>query len=231
MNKNMTNKEKYPDAKIDYNQFVSVGNKIKGGYFIKLKERTYLLYDGTIGGHNHDYPDNTYYKSREEAQQALEKFMNEKNKITLQEIKDQYEKAKALIGKKITRSSLTMVVKTVHLELLNSNSSVFSNEFFERHGYVIQLKGGGSCIPFDSNVEICKQVIVVKAHDGVEYEAKNNGECWKFGCAEISKQLIKKAYELMDTTFDSGNRKLNKITIGACDFDFDTLKKLVEADV
>lgn len=226
----MTNKQKYPYARIEYNQFV--GDKIKGKYFIRLKECTYLLYDGTVGGHKSDNPNNTFYKNKEEAQQALDKFMEEKEKqITLQEIKDQYKQAKKLIGKKIKNHDfIVQQVQLIVEDSDDSGSSYLCDQFLQKNGFVIILRGKGTAVPYTLDTETYS-VVTIKAHDGLEYEAKNNEKCWKFGCAEISKQLIKKAFELMDTTFADGNRQVRKITIGACNFNFDTLKKLVEADV
>lgn len=222
----MTNKEKYPDATIDRNR--AVGDKIKGEYFIKLKESTLLLYDGTVGLHDTRNPDNSYYRDREQAQKALDEFMNNEKQITLAEIKAKFEKAKKLIGKKIKDNNF--IVQQVHLIVDDSGiSSYLCDEFLEKNGFVIILSGEGKSVPYTSDVKVYN-IVTIKAHDGLEYEAEDDGKCWKFGCAEISKNLIKQAYQLMDTRFAYGNREVRKITIGACDFEFDTLKQLVELD-
>lgn len=60
--------------------------------------------------------------------------------------------------------------------------------------------------------------------------AEQHDKYWQFGCAKISKQMIKDCLKLIDTNYTDGNRRVEKVTIGAADFDFDTLKKLVDAD-
>lgn len=225
----MTNKEKYPNAKIDAN--LTVGCDIKGHFFIKLKDNVFLLYDGSIGPHSSINPNNTYYKTRQEAQQALDNFMKEEKQITLQEIKNLLTEAKKLIGKNVEElNSGRHPVEKVELVVHECESSYYCDEFFKKHGYVIKVSSDGFSIPYTPDIKPFKKAVKVKAHDGVEYKAEDREKYWKFGCARISKQLIQKAYDLFDTKFADGNREVKKITIGACDFDFDTLKQLVELD-
>lgn len=224
----MTNKEKYPNARILENE--SATYDCDGQFYIRLlsDEYVYLRRDGSVGPHDCSDARNTYHKTRQDAQDALDKFMNEKPEITLSEIKSQYEEAKKLIGNKIKDpDGRTFVVKDVSLHVEFRSSSYVCNEFFEKNGYVIKVSNGkGTAIPYVPDISIFKE-ISVKAHDGQTYTAESDGDCWKFGCARIDKSLIKNASELFEK-LTVGNRQVKKITIGACDFDEETLKSLVE---
>jgi len=224
----MTNKQKYPNAEIEKNPSCSID--ICGGiWYVKLGNGFYLKNDNTVGKHEAERPNFTYYKTKIAAQQALNKFMKDKPEITLSEIKSQYEEAKKLIGKKVAGPyiSYKFTVKEVHLEIIYEPSSTLCNEFFEKNGYVIKVCGGCHIIPYTPDIKIIESVSVV-AHDSKTYIAVDDGECWQFGCAKISKSLIEESYELLDTIFSDGNRQITKITIGACDFDRATLKSLVD---
>lgn len=209
----MTNKEKYPNAEV---------RSLDDKYYVSLDGISYYLVDGKP---NKDCTEG-WFKTRKEAQTTLDNFMNgPKQEITLSEIKSQYEEAKKLIGNKIKG----LVVKDVSLHVELRLSSYVCNEFFEKNGYVIKVSDGkGTAIPYTPDISIFKDVSV-KAHDGQTYTAESDRDCWKFGCARISKSLIKNASELFEKSV-TGNRQIQKITIGACDFDRETLKSLVELE-
>ena len=50
------------------------------------------------------------------------------------------------------------------------------------------------------------------------------------GNSAALKSLIVDSLTLMQTIYSDNNRAIVKITIGAADFDFETLKKLVDTD-
>lgn len=220
----MTNKEKYPNA------------EIKGpcafGYYIVLdndnpSKTTYLVNNAP----SIKNCTNGWHSTREQAESALNNFMNETPEITLKEIKRQYEEAKKLIGKTVSDPGGWKVkVEEVILDLLGEYSSQLCNEFFEKHGYVIKVCGrkGGWKIPFSPEIKAI-ETVTVTAHDGQTYTAESDGDCWKFGCARISKPLIRKAYDLFLQS-SIGNRQLEKITIEKCDFTRETLKALAELE-
>lgn len=222
----MTNKEKYPNAKVRRLVF-------NGEYYISLDGELHYLVDGKP---NKNCSTKGYFKTEKEAQAALDTFMNgPKPEITLSEIKSQLEEAKKLIGKKVKHKCGSKgVVKQVSLcldeeRVKNDSSSVYC--FYEKHGYVIIVKYIDETFPSfscHSELEELKSVSV-KAHDGRTYTAESDGDCWKFGCARISKLLIKEVCSFFDKTY-AGNREVQKITIGACDFDHKMLKSLVELE-
>ncbi len=164
-----------------------------------------------------------------------EKFtvkIGEKKPITLAEIKSKYEEAKKFIGKNIIFKGIGGKIDKFNVDEIklniekNPNSSCVSDEFYDKHGYVIEVKGGCKSIPFE-NCELNKS-IEVKNHNGTSYTAASEGDFWVFGCAKIDKSLIRAAYELLNKSV-AGNRSATKVTIGAADFDKETLKALVDA--
>ena len=163
------------------------------------------------------------------------KFPQEKKQITLNEIKSQLLEAKKLIGKKVKRlagrnSGDIYGVEDAILHLENPPRGPLHDKFFEENGYVISLTDKGSNTVFQVGTFEVIEEIVVENHSGESYTAKNKGDFWVFGCARIDKSLIKRAYELLDDKATTkGNRSATKVTIGAADFDLETLKKLVEA--
>lgn len=166
------------------------------------------------------------------------KFPTKKKEITLSEIKSQYEEAKKLVGKKIKRligynAGLIHNVDEVNLHLENPPKGELHNKFFAENGYVISLHERNmhevNSIFMEGAYQMIEE-IVVKNHSGQPYTAKNEGDFWVFGCARIDKSLLKAAYNLLnDKATTKGNRSATKVTIGAADFDLETLKKLVEA--
>lgn len=226
----MTNKQKYPSAKIQENP--NAKGLCGGAWYVELKHSFYLKNDGSISGHDHDKPNDTYYKTKTAAQKALDKFMKDKPEITLSEIKSQYEEAEKLLGKKFlsAHNGKTEICEKVFLAVKGGlNTSYLMNKEIEEKGYCIGITTAfRNTLPFS----MCKKIkpIEVVAHNGKTYTAEDDGKCWKFGCATISKTLIKESYKLFDSLFSDGNRQIKKITIGACDFDLETLKSLIEQD-
>lgn len=166
-------------------------------------------------------------ESPQEAQAALTNFMNETPEITLKEIKLQLEEAKNLIGKKVNFPSGINLVDKVTL-IVDGSCSSNCHDFFQKNGYVIRVHGGALCIPYAADLKPVKTVSVT-AHDGQTYTAESDFDFWKFGCAKISKSLIKEAFALFEKTH-AGNRSVEKIAIGKCDFTRETLKALVELE-
>lgn len=223
----MTNKEKYPNAKVkEYGPY---------GWYVSLGDNEHYLAFGRVS--------TTYYINKSDAQTALDNFMNEKKPITLDEIKSQLSEAKKLIGKTVRRTKgneqnakfkVESVVCTVD-EFIESGP--LSNDLFNKNGYLIRLRGKHDdfenktiyAIYSDGYYEVVNEEVVVTNHRGEKYTAQNNGQTWKFGCAEISKSLVKELYETMSKTH-TGNRQASKVTIGAADFSLDTLKALVELE-
>jgi hypothetical protein len=156
---------------------------------------------------------------------------NSPSTITLDEIKSQLIEAKKLIGKNFYNyhDKKTYICKDVFLALeVSGKTSPMMDCEISNNGYCIGVRSVNGCLyPFS----ICKPVSVVETtnHRGEKYTAQDNGQTWKFGCAEISKSLVKELYETMSENH-IGNRQASKVTIGAADFDFDTLKASVELE-
>lgn len=220
----MTNKEKYPNAKVERNEHC----KLYGGFYILLKKGIFLKRDGSADGHNCSQPSNTYFESQEIAQSALDKFMNPES--TLSEIKSQLAEAKRLIGKKVSFPSVSpFIVNEIILDIVGERSSKTCDEFFNKHGYVIKVCDAGyTKIPYTPSLKSIQSVEVTR-HNGEKYIAKDAGHCWKFGSAEISKLLIKDLYYVMSQKY-LGNHQATKVTIADADFDLGTLKDLVDSE-
>lgn len=224
----MTNKQKYPNAKVERNEYCN----LYGGHYIRLDQGVFLKRDGSADSHSYSDPSNTYFESGKIAQSALDKFMKDKPEITLSEIKSQYEEAEKLLGKKFlsAHDGKTEICEKVFLAVKGGlNTSYLMDQEIEGKGYCIGITTAfRNTLPFS----MCKKIklIEVVAHDGKTYIAEDDGKCWKFGCAKISKTLIKESYKLLDSLFSDGNRQITKVTIGACDFDQETLKSLIEQD-
>jgi len=227
----MTNKEKYPNA------------EIKGpgafGYYIVLdndnpSKTTYLVNNAP----SIKNCTNGWHSTRQQAESALNNFMNETPEITLKEIKRQYEEAKKLVGKKIKKlqgnGNIGKIYKVTEVKLVLEQEDFFYSDkalsFLRENGYVIFLVdyGGYNRTVFDNGCFTVINEISVTAHDGQTYTAESDGDCWKFGCARISKLLIKEAYDLSKKSV--GNCQLEKVTIGKCDFTRETLQALVELE-
>lgn len=229
----MTNKEKYPNACVKENPHAT--EACDGKWYIALSKKDfqfeYLLRNLQVGPHDSNNPRNTYHPSKEAAQLSLDNFMNEKKSVTLDEIKSQLSEAKKLIGKKFSNSHDQSICTCdrvfIALERGGETSPLMDKEIKEI-GYSIGVKATGmGTYPFS----MCKPVSTVEVtnHHGEKYTAQDNSQTWKFGCAEISKSLVKELYETMSKTH-TGNRQASKVTIGAADFDVDTLKALVELE-
>lgn len=229
----MTNKEKYPKAKVDH--FHPYGFYISLGTF----PSTYLV-DGEPSPNLSGWQTEKgrYYQTEKEAQKALDQFMKpvKKKPNTLDEIKTQLKKATQLIGKniKVLVSGTGFegnVAKVKGVEILlekQYNWSAIAEKRFDENGYIIVLVTDYGKTLFDPTCYELVKEVVVKNHLGQEYIAQDCGRFWKFGCAEISKQQIKDLYNIMSSKNYGGNRTISKVTIGAADFSLDTLKALVD---
>lgn len=220
----MTNKEKYPNAKVCPMLF-SYGTR----YYVSLRggiiNPIYL-----VNGEPNEECTHGWHQTQEQAESALNNFMNETSEITLKEIKLQLEEAKKLVGKKI-KNSYSNKVQTCERVFFaverGADTSVLMNEEINKNGYCIGVRTvERDTLPLFMCEEI--KTISVVAHDGQTYTAESDGDCWKFGCARISKTLIKQSLNLMNDKTHGGNRQIEKITIGKCDFTRETLKALVE---
>lgn len=227
----MTNKEKYPNARILENP--CAGASCGGTFYISLMNNSpnnLLLNNGTVDRHQWNNPSLSYYKTKEQAETALNNFMNETPEITLKEIKLQLEEAKKLVGKKI-KNSYDKAAETCEKVFLAVDIGGDTSEVMNK-----EIREKGYCIGVKTNkrntfaLSMCKKIetVSVTAHDGQTYTAESDGDCWKFGCARISKTLIKQSLNLMNDKNFGGNRQIEKITIGKCDFTLETLKALVE---
>lgn len=219
----MTNKEKYPRAHVS-SVFFSYGRR----YYVTLDDKPYGSTYLTNGQPNTDCTLG-WHETYEQAENALKKFMNPKPEITLAEIKSQYAEAQKLIGKTVKHET-PFRVATVKLEVEHCASSILCNRFFKDNGYVIKLESpnGGRVIPYTPDLE-SSNTVEVFAHDGQKYAAESDGDCWKFGCAKISKSIVRDVVQLFEKSI-VGNRKLEKVTIGKFDFDYPTLKDLTELE-
>lgn len=179
------------------------------------------------------------HPTREQAQATLDKYNSPEP--TLSEIKQKLSAAKELIGKRIevlAGLSKGMIGKVISVELYLPETDMgdemppgeIGQRFLKENGYIIYLEMDRFFCIYDGEVFKVVPNISVKNHSGVEYFAEQHDKYWQFGCAKIPKSLIKDSLTLMQTTYSDGNREIGKITIGAADFDMDTLKKLVDAD-
>jgi len=225
----MTNKEKYPNAKVKYYESC--------GFYVVLNGKTYLV-DGVPASNLEGWQSQKgrYYETQEQAQQALDSFMYEKPVVTLDKVKSELAKAKKLIGKhiKVLISGIGVtgnvtVVKGAEILLEKENNwSAIAQKTLDENGYIVVLVTEHGATLFDPNCyKLVKKVAVVN-HQGQEYTAQDCGSFWKFGCAKISKQLIRDLYNVMSSKNYQGNRSVTKVTIGAADFSLDTLKDLME---
>lgn len=231
---------KYKNAKIDH-----ISTRGCCCWYIVVGNSKYLSKSGeVINWHEgHHVISNTdhliMHPTREQAQATLDKY--NKSEPTLAEIKQKLSAAKELIGKKIkvlrgVREGLVGEVLSVRL-ILNEDDykdiaplGPLGSAFFKGNGYLIHLVMEDFRCLYDEGVFGVVSSISVKNHSGEEYFAEQHDKYWQFGCAKISKKMIEDSLKLIDTNYADGNRKVDKITIGAADFDMDTLKKLVDAD-
>ncbi len=219
----------------DNQWYVSLGNS----YYLK-KDGEAFLWENDV--HNSKTYPLIMHENREQAQATLDKY--NKSESTISEVKEKLSAAKKLIGKKIKvlkglREGLVGIVSSVAL-FFDESAAMDDNvcpgplglEFLEDNGYVIYLRLGEHnfrCLYDDGMFETVPS-ISIKNHSGEEYFAEQYDKYWQFGCAKISKSLIAESLTLMQTAYSDSNRAVSKITIGAADFDFETLKKLVDAD-
>lgn len=209
-------------------------------WYVSFGHDHYLKKDGEAfewksGIHNASTRPLIMHETREQAQATLDKY----NKLepTLSEIKEKLSAAKKLIGKKI--KVLTGRLKDEAGKVDSAYLCFDKDElkdapmglkFLEENGYVIYLDTEEFDCLYDEGAFEIVPSISVKNHSGEEYFAEQYDKYWQFGCAKISKSLIADSLTLMQTAYSDSNRAVSKITIGAADFDFETLKKLVDAD-
>lgn len=223
----MTNKEKYPNACVDSVNF-SHGTQY---YVVLLKDGNNTKY--LANGKPNEDCRNGWHNTHEQAQAALNKFMNEPPPITLAEIKTQLQEAKKLINKRV-RYSIGETMYTEKCEKVffalerADNTSPLMEKEIDKKGYCIGVR---TCARHTISLSMCEEVktVTVTAHDGQKYSAESDGDCWKFGCAKISKSLVGDVMQLFEKS-TVGNRKLEKVTIGKCDFDYQILKELTELE-
>lgn len=228
---------KYKNARIRY---------IARGWYITLGGYNYLSKSGEVinwfeGVNNIKNTDHLImHQTREQAQASLDKYNNPEP--TLAEIKEKLSKAKELIGKniKVLKGNRTGLVGKVldsefYLDKTEAENVIgplgpLGLRFLKENGYVIYLKMHYFRCIYDDGVFEVIQNISVKNHNGEEYFAQQLDKYWQFGCVIISKKLIADSLRLLQTEYLDTNRTINRVTIGAADFDLDTLQKLVDAD-
>lgn len=209
----MTNKQKYPNAKVkrfylDDEWYVSLGDKIDGGdYLVNNSPRSKCT-----GG---------YHKTKELAQDALDKFM-EPPEITLSEIKSQLAEAKKLIGKKFTntfnREKQTCGEAFLALEPINKTSLLVEQEI-ERKGYCVAVRSNtGNAYPFS----ICKEYRGIQLSN--QYTAERVDSNWQIEGKLFSDSFIRQAYNFLASQFSVTNITANGVT-----FNLDIVKKLLQS--
>lgn len=213
----MTNKQKYPNAKIEKNAFTNH----YGRYYIPLGDGRYLKRNGEAQLHCCKYPELTYFESEQSAQAALNKFMAPDP--TLSEIKSQLAEAKKLIGKKFTNThdSFKNICDEVVLFLVQSGkTSHLVNSEIAKNGFCIAIKVsdyGKSSYPFS----ICKEDKSVQLSS--QYTAELVSGCWKIGSKEFSVSFIREIYNFLSS------HSASKVTAYDVTFDLDMVKKLCES--
>jgi hypothetical protein len=143
--------------------------------------------------------------------------------------------AKKLVGKKIEYACYVGGIRlqkeiVERVSLVTDNSVGFlpgshALDFFLKNGYVIllHLKSGGH-LPYAPE-------FIVNVSSGIAvngYEGEDKGDYWKFGCAEINKEVLKRAKQLIDMSHLTpvGNRKIESIKIGEGVFTLEILKEM-----
>lgn len=163
------------------------------------------------------------------------------------DIQEFVKQAKQYIGKKVISTSgsnagTSFEVKGVHVgfEEYPYITGLLTSQFFNKNGYFIWLIDkpfldvsnsfkGMLFTPDQSYFKVVEQIFVTN-HRGERYEAIDKGTVWKFGCASIDKELIKDSYNFLKKQEKyKGDRTIKKVTIGAADFDLETLEKLVNS--
>lgn len=170
---------------------------------------------------------------------------NSSSLVDVKQIQHLLEQAKTYIGKKVistagSNKGISFVVKGVYIGFDCKGCGVLTTKTFNEQGYFIWLTDRenvnvvnyqyGLAVIFTSDKSSFKIVdqIFVTNHKGERYEAIDKGTVWKFGCASIDKELIKDSYNFLKKQEKyKGDRTIKKVTIGAADFDLETLEKLV----
>jgi hypothetical protein len=161
------------------------------------------------------------------------------SKVKIDTIEEQIKYAKTWIGKKVQSARdpnrygivESYSVKTT-IDGLNNESGCYS-KIIDLQGAVVVLEGkwnagdGMSKIvhPLYPIVEYTKPIVKING-----YHAIDKGDYFEFGCAKISKTMLKRAYDFLKDTnnwADCGNRKTVSVKIGAGDFTLEDLKNLL----
>lgn len=211
----MTNKEKYPNAKVSSCDF-SYGTK----YYIHLQGvGIHALY--LVDGKPSQDCIKGWYSSQQSAQAALDKFMTPDP--TLSEIKSQLAEAKKLIGKKFTNThdqeKQTCADVFLALEPSQKTSGLVNKQIAEK-GFCIAVKTDHFCAsiyPFS----ICKEDKSIQLSS--QYTAELVGNYWKIGGVEVGKDFVQHMYDFLSC------RVAAKIVFKDITFDLDMVKKLLES--
>lgn len=147
-------------------------------------------------------------------------------------LEKQIELATSFAGKHLTVKRDTSVRKFSNYAVVVAGDATLSNyssnvrNFAASHKkpFVVVNLNGNSYPIFELN-EIAPEPIVVNGYTGVEGK-----DAWVFGCATISKDLLKAAKDFLEASAKvrGGNRTVDSVTIGSGKFTLDILKKLVK---
>lgn len=148
-----------------------------------------------------------------------EKQMKE---ITLTEIKTQFSEAQKFLNKTINSNGDKFKVESVEIKLEKEYSSREVKNFYDKHGYVIILRGDIYSIPYTSNIKLAVPDVTI---NGYKAEFKDN--MVMFGCAAISKEQLKDAQTFLEKKYEDGNRENNSVKIGAGEFTLQNIKDLL----
>lgn len=193
----------------------------------------FLLKDNTPCWSSGPYGLNANHKiiTYKEAMNITEKELTMEEKVNY---------AKSFIGKRIKSRFNTKLYGLVDRVEVHLNSDIiannttqqaidFFNKEFNKSGFVITLRGnwdGGQSILYaisDDDVQLAPPN-TVKING---YESEDKGDYFQFGCAKISKDLLKIAESLMLTTFEDDNRKVESVKIGAGEFTLKDIQTLL----
>lgn len=163
------------------------------------------------------------------------------NKIMKETLEEQIARAKTLIGKYMVGENAadtpvqiagfvvcTSVGQKIYVKDISFDNDTVSQSVLDKQGAQVILHSEiteDGCIYTETleNFEEVEPWLNFKING---YKPENEGNFWVFGCAEISKELIKGIVDLNEKS--GGNRSIQSVKIGAGTFTIEQLKELAK---
>lgn len=163
------------------------------------------------------------------------------NKIMKETLEEQISRAKTLIGKYMVGENAAdppvqiagFVVCTSVEQVICVNREPFNNDSVDQA--VLDQQGAQVILHSEITEDGCIYTETLENFKEVKpwpnfkingYKPENEGDFWVFGCAEISKELIKGIVDLNEKSL--GNRGIDSVRIGAGTFTIVQLKELAK---